>query len=164
MVTLALVLLVIGIIAVASESAASKWVQVGCCFTWLFTYSLTIGPICYTIISETSAVRLRAKSVALSRNVYNITQLIANIITPYMLNPTSGNWKGKTAFFWFGTAVFASTWTYFRLPECRGRTYEELDILFQKGVSARNFASYKVDAYADHGDEDIRTEKEEGMK
>lgn len=147
MIGCATVLLIIGIIAVSSETPASKWVQWGCTFVWLFIYSLTVGPICYTIISETSAVRLRAKSVCLSRNVYNIIQLLANIITPYMLNPTAGNWKGKAGFFWCGSAVLASVWTYFRLPECRGRTYEELDILFQKGVSARNFSSYKVDAY-----------------
>lgn len=162
--TLAMILLVIGVIAAASETTASKWVQAGCCFAWLFTYSLTIGPICYTIISETSAVRLRAKSVALSRNVYNLTQLVANIFTPYMLNPTAGNLKGKTAFFWFATAVLCSTWTYFRLPECRGRTYEELDILFQNRVSARKFASTKVDAYSDHGVEDEKTEVVNDLK
>lgn len=31
----------------------------------------------------------------------------------------------------------------------RGRTYEELDILFARKVSTRDFAKYKVDAYAE---------------
>ena len=43
-------------------------------------------------------------------------------------------------------AVF--TWAYFRLPEMKGRTYEELDILFAKRIPARKFASTHVDAYA----------------
>lgn len=37
----------------------------------------------------------------------------------------------------------------YRLPECKGRTYEELDILFEKGVRARDFKGYMIDPYAD---------------
>lgn len=42
-----------------------------------------------------------------------------------------------------------AVWAFFRLPEPKGRTYEELDILFAKGVSARKFAKSEVDAYAE---------------
>lgn len=52
-------------------------------------------------------------------------------------------------FFWAGTSAVVAVWAYFRLPEPKGRTYEELDILFAKGVSARKFAKAEVDAYAD---------------
>lgn len=75
-------LLLIGILAAASGTQGSKWGQVALCLIWLFTYSTTVGPICYTIISETSSMRLRAKSVCLSRNTYNIVQIIANVIEP----------------------------------------------------------------------------------
>ena len=112
-----LLLLIIGIIASASESSGAKWGQAALCLAWLFTYSTTVGPICYTIISETSSLRLRAKSVCLSRNIYNITQIIANIIEPYLINPTEANLKGQTAYFWFATAFCALVWAFFRLPE-----------------------------------------------
>ena len=35
----------------------------------------------------------------------------------------------------------------FRLPEPKGRTYGELDILFEKRVPARQFASTTVSSY-----------------
>jgi SP family general alpha glucoside:H+ symporter-like MFS transporter len=38
-------------------------------------------------------------------------------------------------------------WVYFRLPEPRGRTYGELDMLFEQKVSARKFAGTKVDPF-----------------
>ena len=76
-------------------------------------------------------------------------QIIANTIEPYLINPTEANLKGKTAYFWFGTAVLASIWAFFRLPECRGRTYEELDVMFHKKVPTRSFSSWHVDAYND---------------
>ncbi|KAK3678550.1 hypothetical protein LTR78_001848 [Recurvomyces mirabilis] len=147
MIALACLLLIVGIIASASSSPGAKWGQAALCLLWLFTYSSTVGPICYTIISETSSLRLRAKSVCLSRNVYNMTQIVANVIEPYLINPTEGNLKGKTAYFWFATACLTVVWAYFRLPECRGRTYEELDLMFHNKVSARKFASYEVDPY-----------------
>lgn len=59
-------------------------------------------------------------------------------------------------------------WTYFRQPEMRGRTYGELDALFERKVSARKFATTHVDQF--HGDDsDRRTmvdvaEKKEGNK
>lgn len=102
--TLTCLLLIIGVIASASESSGAKWGQAALCLVWLFTYSTTLGPITFTIISETSSIQLRAKSVCLSRSVYNITQIIANIIEPYLINPTEADLKGKTAYFWFGTA------------------------------------------------------------
>ena len=38
-------------------------------------------------------------------------------------------------------------WTFFRLPEAKDRTYEELDVMFHQKVPARKFANYQVDAY-----------------
>ncbi|KAH8892525.1 general substrate transporter [Thozetella sp. PMI_491] len=146
---LATTLLLIGIISASTNSEAGIWAQASLCLIWQLFYSLTVGPIGYAIISETSAIRLRAKSVVLSRNTYNVVSVISAVLEPYMMNPTEWNWKGKTAFFWSGSALLMTVWTYFRLPECRGRTYAELDLLFARKVSARKFSSTHVDAFED---------------
>ena len=70
-------------------------------------------------------------------------------LTLYQLNPIEWNWKGKAGFFWAGTAAFVTVWSYFRLPETKDRTYEELDMLFAKKIPARKFKGTHVDAYAD---------------
>lgn len=152
-----IMLLIIGILASTSEASGSKFGQAALCILWLLVYSATIGPICYTIISETSSLGLRAKSVCFSRNIYNIAQIVANVIEPKLINPTEANLKGRTAYVWFGTACLAIWWTYFRLPECQGRTYEELDVMFHERLPARNFASWKGDAY----DNDLSRSAEE---
>jgi SP family general alpha glucoside:H+ symporter-like MFS transporter len=36
---------------------------------------------------------------------------------------------------------------FIRLPETKGRSFEELDMLFNNGVPARKFKTYEVDAY-----------------
>lgn len=104
------------------------------------------------MITEVSSTRLRNKSVCLSRIAYYIAQIVCNSINPEMLNPTAGNWRGKTGFFWGGSSAVFFLWTFFRLPETRGKTFEELDILFANGVGARRFADCEVDAYVEGAD------------
>jgi SP family general alpha glucoside:H+ symporter-like MFS transporter len=146
---LSIILFTVGIIsATAKDSKGGNYAQASIMLMWLLVYYLTIGPICYAIISETSSTRLRNKSVCLSRIAYYIAQIITSIVNPYMLNPTAGNWKGKTGFFWGGWSFAFFVWTYYRLPETKDRTFEELDILFLKKIGAQDFAKTKVDAYS----------------
>ena len=158
---LSLSLLVLGIISVASTSSSAKWVAGGITVFWLFTYSITIGPVTYTIVSETSAINVRAKTVCLARCSYALMNIVCSTLESYMMNPTAWAWSGKTAFFWFATSFCTFVWAFFRLPEAKDRTYEELDLLFTKGVSSRKFSSYKIDAYASDGSQtEIITEYE----
>jgi SP family general alpha glucoside:H+ symporter-like MFS transporter len=144
-------LFIIGILNSASSAKNVIWVEAAFCIFWLFIYSMTVGPIAYAIVSETSSVRLRPLTVSLARTTYQIVNIVSQVIEPYFMNPTAWNASGKTGFFWGGTALMALIWAYFRLPEARGRTYEELDILFARKVSARKFASTHVDAYESSG-------------
>jgi SP family general alpha glucoside:H+ symporter-like MFS transporter len=142
------ILMTVGIIsASAGDSTAGNYAQAAMMIGWLAVYYLTVGPICYAIITEVSSTRLRSKSVCLSRIAYYIAQIISNVVNPYMLNPTAGDWKGKTGFFWGGSAFLFYIWTFFRLPETKGRSFEEIDILFGKRISARNFKKQIVNAY-----------------
>ncbi len=56
----------------------------------------------------------------------------------------TGNYAG---FFWAGSCLLAIVYTYFRVPEPSGRTFAELDMLFERRVSARKFKKTKVDAF-----------------
>ncbi|KAI1444308.1 sugar transporter [Annulohypoxylon stygium] len=144
---LSLILMLVGILDV-SAGKKGLWPSGGLCVLWLFVYSLTIGPLAYSIITETSSVRLRPLSVVLSRTSYQLVNIISQFLQAYMMNPVEWNFLGKTGFFWGGTAFCIFIWSYFRLPEVKGRTYEELDILFMNGVPARMFATTQVDPYA----------------
>lgn len=143
---LVLFLFLIGVLAKPAETnGAIKWAQAAFTMLWVSTYALTIGPLAFTITAETSATRIRSQSVCLARNAYNLISLISQVVEPYLINPGSANLKGLTAFVWFATAFPTLIWSYFRLPETKDRTYEELDILFEKRVPARKFASYVIE-------------------
>ncbi|KAG5929003.1 hypothetical protein E4U53_002533 [Claviceps sorghi] len=155
-----ILLLAIGCTAFAGRSnAAAQWAIGSMLLVYTFTYDATVGPVCYSLVSELTSTRLRTKSVVLARNAYNIVGIITNIITPRMLNPSAWNWGAKAGFFWAGTCFLCALWTYFRLPEPKGRTYGELDILFEHGVSARKFKTTNVDQIGANSDDSSEKEK-----
>ncbi|TDZ15325.1 Maltose permease MAL31 [Colletotrichum orbiculare MAFF 240422] len=152
---LTVILFIIGILDV-SAGQRGLWPSGGLCVFWLFIYSLTIGPITYSVISETSSVRLRPLTVVLSRNAYQLVNIVSQVLQTYMMNPTEWNLRGKAGFFWAATAGSIFVWSFFRLPEAKGRTYGELDILFARQTPARQFSKAHVDAYEiSHPAEDV---------
>lgn len=143
------VFFIIGFVALAPKSnTGAEWAQAILLVVWVFIYDMTVGPLAFCLVGEGSATRVRAKTVAIGRSSFYLWQIIFSVVTPFMLNPTEGNWQGKTAFFYGCTCLFAFIWSFFRLPEFKGRTYEELDILFERRIPARKFKETKVDAYA----------------
>ncbi|KAK2608593.1 hypothetical protein QQS21_002819 [Conoideocrella luteorostrata] len=125
--------------AALRNSAVSNWTSGAMILLATFTYDLTLGPICYVVVAEVPSTRLRVKTVALARVSYNIITIVNNIIVPKMLNSTDWNISGKACLVYAGTALACLTWCIFRLPETKGLTYLELDILFEKRAPARKF-------------------------
>lgn len=142
-------LVIIGALGCIPSSSTSglHWAIGSLLLAYTFCYDATVGPICYALVAELSSSRLRTKTVVLARNLYNITGIVTNILTPRMLNPSAWDWGAKAGFFWAGSCFFCLVWTYFRLPEPKGRTYAELDLLFERKVSARKFACTVVDPF-----------------
>lgn len=129
-----------GFIAVYLEGQpAMNWALGSLIIFMTFTYNMTIGPTCYVIVAEIPSTRLRVKTVALARVVYNIFTIVNNIVMPQLLNPTAWNLAGKSCFIYAATAFLCLTWCYFRLPETKKLSYLELDILFDKGAETAKF-------------------------
>ncbi|GES56834.1 MFS alpha-glucoside transporter [Aspergillus terreus] len=131
------------------ENKAAKWAVGVMLIIFTFCYDITIGPITYSLVTELSSTRLKAKTIVLARAGYNVSNIVVNVLTNYQLNSTAWNWGAATAWFWGGTCLCCLVWAFFRVPEPKGRTYEELDVLFERGVSARKFHKTHVDPYED---------------
>ncbi|KAK0947533.1 hypothetical protein LTR29_001141 [Friedmanniomyces endolithicus] len=136
-------LLLVGFISLAPVTSGSSWAIGAFLLVFTFIYDSTVGPLTYVIVPETPSSRLRHKTVVLARNAYNITCIWTGVLTPYMLNTTAWNWSAKTGFFWAGFAILCLIWAYFRIPETKGFTFSEIDVLFEEGVPARKFAAHR---------------------
>lgn len=126
-------------------AGAIPWVIAALLLVFTAVYDATIGPVCYVFVSEIPSTRLRSKTIALARNCYNISGIVTNLVTPRMLNPTAWAWGAKAGFFWAGTAVIGLLWSWWRLPETKGRTFAQIDVLFRSKTSARRFKGTRVE-------------------
>lgn len=147
-----IILMIVGILQTRSKSNHSIGMAQSVLFLlFTFVFQGTIAPLGWAIPAEIGSTTLRQKTIVLARNAYYICSTVGGILNSYMLNPTAWNLSGYMTFFWAGTSFFTVIWAYFRLPETKGRSYEELNLLFAKNIPARKFKNYEV-AVFDMGD------------
>ena len=140
-------LMILGFLGLAHQSDAASLATGSIMLVWALFYQLTVGTVCYSLVAEISTRRLQIKTVALGRAMYNVVAIICNVLTPYMLNPEEWDWANYAGFFWAGACFFSIVYTYFRVPEPAGRTFAELDLLFERKVPARKFKSTQIDVF-----------------
>lgn len=138
-------LMVLGICATIPSSAATNYAQAVLGIAISFVFAGTLGPISYTIISETSSVRLRALSTGVGRAAYYVAEIPMIYLASQMLNPTGWNLAGKCGYVWGSTAIVCWLLAFFFLPELKNRSYRESDILFNRKVPARKFKTTVID-------------------
>jgi SP family general alpha glucoside:H+ symporter-like MFS transporter len=146
------ILLIVGFLGIPDPSSSAIGYTSGVLLLiFVFTYDITVGPVCYCLVSELSSTRLRIKTVVLARNCYNLASIGAVFLNPAILNPSAWNLKGKGGFIWCAFCGISFVWTFFRLPEPSGRSPAELDILFEREIPARQFSKVTVDPFRSTG-------------
>ncbi|KAK8096689.1 sugar transporter [Apiospora kogelbergensis] len=145
-------LLVLGFLGLAPDKQAGSMATGSIMLVWALGYQLTVGTVCYSLVAEISTRRLQIKTVVLGRVLYNVVAIICGVLTPYMLNPGAWNWSNFAGFFWAGICFLCLVYSYFRIPEPTGRSFAELDLLFEKGISARKFATTEINVFEEHVD------------
>ncbi|KAF2185327.1 maltose permease [Zopfia rhizophila CBS 207.26] len=141
MVGMTALLLLIGIMDVVPTGPA-KWVQASATVIYAFLYFMTIGAMAFVLLGEVSNTLLRAKTTALATATQAVCGLVMNFAIPYMVNPDEGNLKGKVGFVFGGLAAIAAVWSYFYVPELKGKTFDEIDRLFASKVPPRQMGTY----------------------
>ncbi|KAJ6437999.1 MFS maltose permease MalP [Purpureocillium lavendulum] len=138
--------LLIGVLdCVPNRPSGAIWAESVLMLVWNFFYNISIGPICFVLLSECSATRVRSKSIAIATAAQAILGIVMTVAIPYLVNPAKANIQGKLGFFFGGLAALCLVWSFFRVPETMGRTYKELDLLFDNNVPARKFKGYRLE-------------------
>lgn len=138
-------LMVLGICASVPKTNGTNYAQAILGILISFVFAGAMGPISYTVIAETSSVRLRALSTGVGRAAYYVAEIPMIYLASKMLNQTGWNLAGKCGYVWGGTALVCWIMAYFFLPELKHRSYREIDILFNRKVPARQFKKTLLD-------------------
>ncbi|KAJ3543506.1 hypothetical protein NM208_g2130 [Fusarium decemcellulare] len=109
-------------------------------------FSMGWAPLSYVVTTEVSALRLRdlTSRVGFTTNV--IMNFTVNFIIPYLIYDQYAGLNSKVGFIFGALMAVAIVFVYFCVPECKGKTLEQVDFLFNQGVPIRDFG--KVDAAA----------------
>ncbi|WWC60722.1 uncharacterized protein I303_103298 [Kwoniella dejecticola CBS 10117] len=111
-----------------SAHKVQAWVGVAFIFCVMLSYGVSWGPLPWAIPAEIHVSSRRAKGVALTTASNWINNFIIGLITPPLITAT----KGYGAFAFFAAFSFASgVWTFFFVPETKGRTLEQMDKIFK---------------------------------
>ncbi|KAH7082384.1 trehalose transporter [Paraphoma chrysanthemicola] len=140
-------LLTLGFVGLVADQKTRSLTTGSLMLIWATFYQFSVGTVAFSLVAEMSTRRLQVKTVALSRVAYNMAAIVVNVLTPYMINPTAWNWGNYAGFFWAGTCACVLVYHYFRLPEPSGRTFAEMDLLFEMGTPARKFKTTSVNAF-----------------
>ena len=91
---LVILLLIIGILDVQpnySKRPALSWTQSALMLVWNFCYDFSVGPVCFVLICEVSATKVRSKTIAVATAVQAALGIVMTIAIPYLINPDQVN-------------------------------------------------------------------------
>jgi MFS transporter, SP family, general alpha glucoside:H+ symporter len=100
--TLSLMMFIIAILDCApnyENRSGVIWAQSTIMVIWNGIYDLTIGPVCFSIICEVSAMKVRSRTIAVATAVQALFGIVMTVAIPYMINPDQANMRGKLGFF-----------------------------------------------------------------
>ena len=88
-------------------------------------------------------------STGVGRAAYYVAEIPMIYLASKMLNPTGWDLAGKCGYVWGATGFLCLVTAYFYLPEMKGLSYREIDIMFKRKVPARKWKETTLDIQDD---------------
>ncbi|CAL1715002.1 unnamed protein product [Somion occarium] len=126
---------IIGVtISVQNTSGQKGLVALVCLY--IAGFASTWGPIAWVITGEIFPLNVRAKAMSLSVASNWLWNFGIGYATPYLVNTGPGNagLQVKVFFIWGSTCACCVIFAYFCVPETKGLSLEQIDILYQNST------------------------------
>ncbi|KAM5347547.1 hypothetical protein ACJ41O_007371 [Fusarium nematophilum] len=144
------------------ETSAPIWVGIIAMLT-VFGFGFSVGwaPVSHILSAEIPPTRLRDMTYRTASAVNILVQFVTSFSIPYLLNKPYAALGSKVGFIFGSAAVPAGIFTFFCVPECNGRTLEEIDQLFRDGVPVRHFTKVKSVTLGDGALNSVKVDDDE---
>ncbi|KAL3470021.1 general substrate transporter [Aspergillus californicus] len=109
------------------------------------------GPLTYVVVTEVTSLRLRDHTSRLGFAVNVCFNFAVNFSVPYLVFEDEVGLGSKVGFIFGAVALLSLVFTYFCVPECKGKTLEQVDWLFSNGVRLRDFGKTDASRMLDEG-------------
>jgi sugar porter (SP) family MFS transporter len=105
-------------------------------------FAISWGPVIWVLTGEIFPLGIRAKGMSLSVASNWLWNFGIGYATPYLVDPTTTGPNGvkaanlgvKVFFIWGGTCVGCLIFTYFFIPETKGLSLEQIDLLYREST------------------------------
>ncbi|KDQ19558.1 hypothetical protein BOTBODRAFT_28136 [Botryobasidium botryosum FD-172 SS1] len=129
-------------VSVSTSNIAAQKVLIAFVCIYIAFFAATWGPIAWVVTGEIFPLNIRAKAMSMSVASNWLWNFGIGYATPYLVNSGPGN-AGlgvKVFFIWGSTCVGCLVFTYFCIPETKGLSLEQVDILYQNTTPVHSIA------------------------
>ncbi|KAF4570079.1 hypothetical protein EYR40_009065 [Pleurotus pulmonarius] len=129
---------IVGVTTPVTNLASQKVLIAFVCIYIAF-FASTWGPIAWVVTGEIFPLQVRAKAMSLSVASNWLWNFGIGYATPFLVNvaPGSAGLEVKVFFIWGSTCLCCIIFTYFCIPETKGLSLEQIDVLYQHTVPWR---------------------------
>ncbi|SCV01770.1 LAME_0G18382g1_1 [Lachancea meyersii CBS 8951] len=114
---------------VTSKGAGNVLIVFACFY--IFCFATTWAPIAYVLISETYPLRVKGKAMSIASASNWLWGFLISFFTPFITSAINFYY----GYVFMGCMVFAIFYVFFFIPETKGLTLEEVNEMYQEGVS-----------------------------
>ena len=120
-----------------SSKGAGNCMIVFACF-YIFCFATTWAPIAYVIISESFPLRIKSKAMSIASASNWLWGFLIGFFTPFITSAINFYY----GYVFMGCMVFAFFYVFFFVPETKGLTLEEVNIMYEERVLPWKSASW----------------------
>jgi len=113
----------------SAQNGSLAWIAVVCIMLYVASFAISLGPIFWLLISEIYALRVRSSAEGLSATFNWGSNLVVSVTFLTLLERI-----GTSRTFWLYAALAVGAWifSYYLVPETKGRTLEEIEAFWRK--------------------------------
>ncbi|KAL4935119.1 hypothetical protein BDV06DRAFT_229123 [Aspergillus oleicola] len=108
------------------DHKAAGWAGISFIYIYDVNFSYSFAPIGWVLPSEIFNLSIRSKAISITTSATWMCNFIIGLVTPDML--ASISWG--TYIFFAAFCLLALAFTFFFIPETRGKTLEDMDLIF----------------------------------
>jgi len=109
-----------------STNKVAGWAGIAFIYIYDVNFSYSFAPIGWVLPSEIFTLAIRSKAISITTSTTWMCNFIIGLVTPDMLATI----KWGTYIFFAVFCLLAGLFTYFFVPETRGKTLEDMDLVF----------------------------------
>ncbi|KAI0764293.1 AmMst-1 [Trametes elegans] len=153
-------------VTVSVDNLAAQRALIALVCIYVSSFAATWGPVAWVVTGEIFPLNIRAKGISMSAASNWLWNWVLAFVTPYLVNTGRGNAAlgVKVFFVWGATCAGCATFAYFCIPETKGLSLEQIDVLYRNSTPIAS-VNYRLTLIAEATDalaRDVESAEREG--